>query len=247
MRGDAVTEFDPSILTADAADWLADAVATVRRDRAALPVLFASVGRRCGRAALREPAGWTVDDAVRVVLLRSVGTAALTEVCADLYAHGDPAERRGVLRALDVLDIGADGLPLVRDALRGNDTRLVIAALGRYAAERLPDAEFRHAVLKCLFLGIELRTIVLPAARIDGELARMAADFAHERVAAGRTVPVDTWTLLLDHPSALDGVIGELDSAVPARRAAATRALDAYRAIANERTSTWTSSTRTST
>ncbi len=60
----------------------------------------------------------------------SAGPDALTR----LYRQGTAAERRAVLLALPHLVPGPDALPLVEDALRTNDTRLVAAAVGPYAA-----------------------------------------------------------------------------------------------------------------
>ncbi len=83
----------------------------------------------------------------------------------------------------------------MKDALRANDTRIVAAALGRFAAAHLDDHAWRHGVLKCVFLGIPLSVVASLDARADDELAAMAARFAEERRAAGRSVP-DDLTLL---------------------------------------------------
>jgi hypothetical protein len=80
--------------------------------------------------------GPTLDDAVREVLVEALGEALaedrsrLVEETSDLYSYGDADEKRAVLRALPVLDIGDRALPLVTDALRTNDVPLVAAALG---------------------------------------------------------------------------------------------------------------------
>lgn len=88
---------------------------------------------------------------------------------------------------------GPDALPLVEDALRTNDTRLVAAALGPYAARHLDAHNWRHAVLKCLFTGVPVDAVagLAERARADAELARMLGDHAEERTAAGRPVPED--------------------------------------------------------
>ncbi|HEY8986802.1 MAG TPA: EboA domain-containing protein [Streptomyces sp.] len=90
-------------------------------------------------------------------------------------------------------------LSLVREALRGNDNSVIEAALGAYAAARMPDAEYRQAVLKYAFSDNPLDRLYGRDARADRELARMLADFAHERIAAGRTVPADVWPLVRAH------------------------------------------------
>ncbi|MGE6735924.1 EboA domain-containing protein, partial [Streptomyces sp. NPDC059900] len=88
--------------------------------------------------------------------------------------------------------------PLVEDALRTNDTRLVAAAVGPYAARHLPPHDWRHAVLKCLFTGVPLDAVceLDRRAHADAELARMLDDYAGERTAAGRTVPGDLHRVL---------------------------------------------------
>ncbi len=98
--------------------------------------------------------------------------------------------------------------PLVEDALRANDTRLVAAAVGPYAAEHLAPHAWRHAVLKCLFTEVPVAAVARLAdrARGDTELARMLTDFAAERTAAGRPVPEDLRTALaltapVSHPA----------------------------------------------
>ncbi len=106
----------------------------------------------------------------------------------------DAHERRGVLRALPVLDsagLGDRALPVVRDALRTNDTRLVAAALGPYAARHLEPEAWRQGVLKCAFVGVPLAEVAGLAERADAELARMFGDYAKEREAAGRPVSED--------------------------------------------------------
>ncbi|MFE9438263.1 EboA domain-containing protein [Streptomyces sp. NPDC006602] len=80
--------------------------------------------------------------------------------------------------------------------LRGNDTTLIEAALGPYAAAHLPADEYRQAVLKCVFCEIPLARVAGLEDRADAELTRMPADFAAERSAAGRRVPADTGLLI---------------------------------------------------
>ncbi|MFD9887117.1 EboA domain-containing protein [Streptomyces alboflavus] len=158
---------------------------------------FAEAGRRCGP----EHA-----DTARLVLLHAA--RADTATLARLYEQGTATERRAVLAALPHLVPGPDALPLVEDALRTNDTRLVAVALGPYAAEHLAPHDWRHAVLKCLFTGVPVDAVAGLAhrARADTELARMLGDYAAERTAAGRAVPGDLYRVLAltDPPTATD-------------------------------------------
>ncbi|MDF2264088.1 EboA domain-containing protein [Streptomyces coacervatus] len=155
---------------------------------------LAEAGRRCGP----EHA-----DAARVLILHAAraGTDAVTRV----YFQGTAAERRAVLYALPHLVAGPDALPLVEDALRTNDTRLLAAAVGPYAARHLAPHHWRHAVLKCLFTGVPVDEItdLDRRAHADVELARMLGDYAAERTAAGRPVPEDLYRVLtLTDPTA---------------------------------------------
>jgi hypothetical protein len=191
MKLESVQAVVNSVLDPAGAAWFAEARQQVAADPAALARLFPAVGRKCGRGQLLtddpEMFGWTVADAVRTLLL--VG-ASIEDVTA-VYNYGDAAERRSVLRALPLLNLGDTAVPLVLDALRTNDTRLISAALGPYAAEQLPQEAWRQAVLKCVFLSIPLAWVADLKRRADPELVRMMRAFAEERIAAGRPVPHD--------------------------------------------------------
>ncbi|OLT47099.1 hypothetical protein BJF85_00735 [Saccharomonospora sp. CUA-673] len=180
-----------------------------------LPAVARVVGR--GPADPDDPDGMVtprIEDQARVALVRAAARnwdrdALVTEIGA-LYRHGDADEKRAVLRALDHLDVGGAALDLVGDALRGNDTRHIAAALGAYAARHLDAHSWRHGVLKCLFTGVPLAAVSGIAERGDAELARMVAAFAAERRAAGRDVPADAaWLLdqLAPQRPDLDGAV----------------------------------------
>ncbi|MFJ8542587.1 EboA domain-containing protein [Streptomyces sp. NPDC093586] len=161
---------------------------------------LAEAGRRCGPAHA---------DAARVLILHAA--RADTDALSRVYRQGTADERRAVLRALPHLVPGPDALPLVEDALRTNDTRLVAAALGPYAARHLDAHQWRHAVLKCLFTGVPVDQVADLGRRSggDGELARMLADYAAERTAAGRPVPDDLHRVLAltEAPSSPHGTV----------------------------------------
>ncbi|MET8976996.1 EboA domain-containing protein [Streptomyces sp. NPDC004539] len=225
-------------LTPEARTWLTTTMARVGENPAALRAAFPAVGRRCGREQLTTE--WTVADAARVRLLAALplrGTALADEITT-LHHHGDAAEQRAVLMSLAHLEdldptFAGLGLPLVHGALRTNDTTLITAAVGPYAARHLDADGYRHAVLKCVFTDIPLARVAGLTDRADHELARMLCDFAHERVAAGREVPADIWPVVRAHPGTLEasGLPAEADSPGPHRRAAAERALTALAGV----------------
>ncbi|MFF5455116.1 EboA domain-containing protein [Streptomyces sp. NPDC012950] len=177
-------------LTDTARAWLAEALAEAAgtdpsRTQDAVPaweLRFAAAGRHCGH----EHA-----DAVRVLLL--TGARPGQEALDRLYHRGSAAERRAVLHALPHLVDDPGALPLVADALRTHDTRLVAAAVGPYAAAHLDQHSWRHAVLKCLFVHVPVDAVagLRRRARGDATLALMLTDHAAERTAAGRDVPHD--------------------------------------------------------
>ncbi|MFC4563566.1 EboA domain-containing protein [Nocardiopsis mangrovi] len=176
-----------------------------------IAVVFPAAARRVARGPgpSADPdgiAGPTLDDLVRTELLvalrDSVPPGRLADEVDALYRFGDAEEKRAVLRALPHLGDGVRAVPLLDDALRSNDPRLIAAAVGTPAAARLDAAAWRQAILKCLFTEVPLACVwgVRERADTDAELARMVADFAAERAAAGRTVPADAAPLLAAHP-----------------------------------------------
>jgi hypothetical protein len=218
--------------------WLTDATAQAAERPERIDVLFASAARACGREALSE--SLRTDTAARVLLLTEP-TAWGNEPALRLYEHGTADERLAVLLALDIAATTDPSLlTLTRDALRSNDTRLITAALGPFAAQHLQAPEFRQAVLKCAFCGVPFDGIAglsdpgeatHPAPdRADTELARVLAGFARERVAAGRTVPDDIWPVLRRFPDTVadSGLLDELSAPDALRAAAARQALDSY-------------------
>jgi hypothetical protein len=170
-------------------DRLAADLRRVAEEPAAVAALFPAAGRRYGRDPLAN--GWTTDEAARALLLAALPPDAIAEV----YRYGDTAEKLAVLKALPLLPIGDAGVPLLEDALRTNDTRLVAAALGPYAAH-LGQQAWRQAVLKCVFMGVPLAAVHRLTDRADRDLAAMLGAFAHERHAAGRDLPPDALALL---------------------------------------------------
>jgi hypothetical protein len=185
-----------SLSTPTGRGWLEEAVAAVRRDPEQIVHLFPAAGRNVGRHPLPERPRWTVDDAARVELLTALPPdEELVPRVKALYRYGDAAEKRGVLRALPALAVGAECTDLLEDALRTNDTRLVAAALGPYAWH-LDDATWRQGVLKCVFMGLPLSVVDSLRERADPELGSMLAALYAERTAAGRVLADDALELL---------------------------------------------------
>ncbi|MBO0868163.1 MAG: EboA domain-containing protein [Micromonosporaceae bacterium] len=196
--------------------WLAAAQAGVAAEANSIVEVFPAVGRRCGRGPLPGLPGWRTDDAARVLLLRTLpaGAPDLAVLVTRLYRDGDANEKRAVLLALSTLDLPAEvQRPLLQDAIRTNDTRLIAAAVGP-AAACLPAPAWRQAVIKCVFTGVELHNVADLETRADAELAAMLAGLVHERRAAGRTVAPDALALL-DRLTAAKPATAEPTAATP--------------------------------
>jgi len=219
---------------AEGVAWLEGEARAASSDPGVLASAFPAVGRMVGRGVLdpgEDPDSlhaWRVEDAGRAVLLVAAGERVAGGL-PELYRYGDAAERRGILRSLYLLPVGRSAVPLVEDAVRTNDTRLIAAALGPYAFRHLDDAALAQAVLKCVFLEVPISPLldIGLGERIGPEMARMLAGYVHERVAAGRDVPSEVWFVIERFPPRreLDAIAAELDHPVEERRRAARRAL----------------------
>jgi hypothetical protein len=68
-----------------------------------------------------------------------------------------------------------------------------IALDNPYPAEYMEEAAWNQLVLKAIFVGSQLHRIQGLDARANAALASTLSDFAHERWAAKRPVPVELW------------------------------------------------------
>jgi hypothetical protein len=184
--------------------WLVEAIATIGADPTQIMRIFPAAGRSLPRrVVIEEPLtawAWTTDEAARALILAALPTAGRDDVLRELYRYGDRHERSAVLRALDVLPAGPVTQELVPDALRTNDPRLVAAALSVTGLAVLDERELVQAVLKCVFMDLDLARLPLPDERITPKLSRALAGYALERVTAGRSVPDALWPLVERHP-----------------------------------------------
>jgi hypothetical protein len=196
-------------------EWLARTCAAIAGapDRGALLEGFTAATRRLGRSRLAPteeeiarlagagvswPLGaWGADELGRVALLVAAAVhwpetdlSALVEEC---YRQGDGAERLALLRALPLLPAPERFLETAVDACRSHIQPLfeAIACENPYPARYFPELNFNQMVLKALFTGVALARIIGCDGRVTSELSRMAADYASERRAAGRSVPPD--------------------------------------------------------
>ena len=140
---------------------------------------------------------WTLEDAVRLTLLltrsEAVSPDDFYEDAIACYELGVAREQRSWLKAVSLLPTPERYLALVVDACRTNILPQfeAVACDNPYPARFFPEPNFNQVVLKALFNGVRLERIVGLSRRANAELARMASDYAAERRAARRSVPVD--------------------------------------------------------
>lgn len=202
-----VAHVDPST-----ASWLSDACARAATGtQSQLLTFYTQVPRKVGSAALGlsgDSLGpewstvpverWTADDVARVLLLltraeSSADADTFAADCTTCYETGDAREQASWLRTVALLPDAGRYLRVVVDACRTNILPIfeATACENLFPARFFPERNFNQMVLKAMFNNVALARIIGLEERRNVELGRMAADYAAERRAAGRTVPAD--------------------------------------------------------
>jgi hypothetical protein len=150
---------------------------------------------------------WTREDAGRAALLLACASAAadpgrFVEAATECYERGDSSEQESWLKSIALLPEPERLLPLVIDACRTNILPLfeAVACENPFPARYFPERNFNQMVLKALFNKVALARIAGLSERRNPDLTRMAADYASERRAAGRTVPSDIGLAMTETP-----------------------------------------------
>ncbi|HEU0031975.1 MAG TPA: EboA domain-containing protein [Kofleriaceae bacterium] len=161
-------------------------------DKVSLLAAYSGAARKVGKApvALSQGRTWGTDELARALLLLRAYPRLTPD---ELWQHGDNRERQAVLKALPYLPDPDAHVALAVEACRSNVLTVfeAIACENPFPAAQFPELHWNQLVLKAAFNGVALARIVGLDTRHNAELARMAADFAAERRAAGRPVPDD--------------------------------------------------------
>lgn len=156
------------------------------------------------RLGITWPLTTTRDEFGRIAMLIAATSKAppamFPSVLQRCYDEGDTRERHSILRALPLLPSAERFTNLAFEACRSHLQPLfeAIACDNPYPSAYFPDRSMNHMVLKALSLGTALDRIIGLEQRMTPELTRMAADYASERRAAGRSIPTDVRLLLRD-------------------------------------------------
>src|SRR5262245_14193523 len=175
--------------------------APAERLREEIPVLWASLARRAGRAPLsgRAQVGDAVADLSAWRRCDAVGAALLFKAeplpkgfVLDLYLRGDLEEKTAAARSIVLLPVSEDASKLLDELQRSNvvahfeagvlDGNLLVRALD---AGLLSRDRFDRLVLKAAFLDLPLDRMTGVIDRPGPNLSRMLQDLATEREAAG--------------------------------------------------------------
>jgi len=199
-------------LQAGAVQWL-DAEIDRQRDAVderRLGMALGLVGRRIGRTELALSAGdlaaaqalhrrwrpnmWGTDEAARVALLLATWTgdeAAFAARVDRLCATGELTEHVAALKGFAVFPAPASLLSRARAAVRSSmqPPFEAIACHNPYPADHFDEAVYNQMVVKCVFSGVPIETVVGLDERRSAELVRMMRDLVSERRAAGRLLP----------------------------------------------------------
>lgn len=145
--------------------------------------------------------GYTLDRLARVYLLLHLpGTdeAAYVRHVETLFSTADLGELTALYSALPVLRFPGRWVFRATEAVRSNMGPVFDAvALGNpYPAAYFTEPAWNQLVLKAIFNDKPLHRITGFTERANATLAHDLSDLAHERWAAGRTVPPRAWQLV---------------------------------------------------
>ncbi|MCC7549367.1 MAG: EboA domain-containing protein [Burkholderiales bacterium] len=202
-------------LSAPALTWLQEQAARLAGDDgdAALFMAVSLVAHRIGKddliatvaereAAERarsgwDPTDWSLDQAARIYLLLATAgdSARFARRLDQLCATADVSELVAFYRGLPLYPDPPRHAVRAAEGVRSNMKAVLQAVAHRnpYPAEYLPDGAWNQMVLKAIFVGLRLDPIVGLDRRANPVLARMLADYAHERWAASRPISPELW------------------------------------------------------
>lgn len=193
--------------------WLADQAETglVWRDGATADradglfyAAFAAAPRHVGRDELpvlpiegHILAGWTRDQAARVLLLlsRRLDEPRFLQTLDRLFGAADLAELVTLYQALPLLPFPERHAARAAEGVRSNMLPVfrAVAVGNPYPTVWLEEGAWNQMVMKAVFVGCTLHGIDGLDRRANPALARMLVDYARERRAAKRDVAADLW------------------------------------------------------
>ena len=147
------------------------------------------------------PPNCTMDQLARIILLISLPPepeTAYTQAIQTLFDTAELHELVALTTALPLLAYPEHWLFQATEAVRSNMGSVfdAIAFGNTYPADYFHEAAWNQLVLKCIFTDKSITRIIGLEQRANQTLANDLSNFAHERWAAGRTVPAEVWQLI---------------------------------------------------
>jgi hypothetical protein len=151
------------------------------------------------------PGHWSVDQAGRTLLLLALPhddaqgyvrcLQQATPTLDQVFSTADMGELVALYQSLPLLPHPELHRHRAAEGIRSNMTNVfqAIALRNPYPANYLDNAAWNQMVLKAVFVGSPLHLIWGLDRRANPQLARMLADYAHERWAATRPVTPELW------------------------------------------------------
>lgn len=145
-----------------------------------------------------SPQALSQNQVARALLLLSIAHLPEKEFKNIYYKLKDTAEMyeaAALFAALPLLPYPESLLEAAIDGVRTNITLVfdAIALQNPYPAQYFPEAAWNQLYLKAAFMARPIQDIIGIEKRANQELANILSDFAHERWAAGREVPLNMW------------------------------------------------------
>jgi len=196
-----------------AADWLREATSGADASDRAFFLAMGRIPQRVGKGALAleaaelaqahaarpgwDPTDWTLDQAARIyVLCRSASEPTrFADRLERLFTAADLGEAQAYYRGLPLYPDPPRYRLRAEEGVRSNVGLLFesVAHRNPYPSEVFGDTAWNQMVLKALFVGAPLGSIVGLDGRANPALAHMLIDYARERWAARRAVNPELW------------------------------------------------------
>lgn len=144
------------------------------------------------------PGHWSVDQAARTLLILALPQDNVEKYLRSLeqiFTTADVGELVALYQSLPILPYPERLCARAAEGVRSNMTSVfnAIALQNPYPADYFDNNAWNQMVLKAVFVGSPLHLIVGLDRRANPDLARMLADYAHERWAAKRPVTPELW------------------------------------------------------
>ncbi len=145
--------------------------------------------------------GWSMDRLARIWLLMHIDASDKDKYfrsIENLFLAGEMNELIALYSALPVLEYPELWKMRCAEGIRNNigDVLQSIMCNNPYPSENLDEAAWNQLVLKAFFTNKPVEQIIGLDKRANSTLADTLSDFAHERWAAKRPVPIQLWRCL---------------------------------------------------